>query len=140
MVRVNRLLISTHHFDQMRRHVIETAPEEGCGIACGKVQGSDYLVEEVFSVYNSLRSNTRFRMDPTEQLRLFNLMEERGWELVAIYHSHPNGPQNPSPTDVSEAYYPEVVYLIWAKPSRQWKCKGFLIQNREISEIPIEVL
>ncbi len=46
-----------------------------------------------------------------------------GWrmkslELVGIYHSHPHGPPGLSEIDVKEAYYPEVVHLVWSRTHR----------------------
>jgi proteasome lid subunit RPN8/RPN11 len=32
--------------------------------------------------------------------------------LIAIFHSHPHGPAEPSKTDIERAYYPEVAHLI----------------------------
>ncbi len=39
-------------------------------------------------------------------------MDERGEDLVAIYHSHPASQPYPSPTDRAEAHYPESVYVL----------------------------
>ncbi len=40
-------------------------------------------------------------------------MRERGEQILAIYHSHPNATEPvPSETDVRLAFYPSAVYLI----------------------------
>ena len=69
-------------------------------------------------------------MDPEEQLAVFNQIEDQDWQLLAIYHSHLQGPEGPSPTDVNEAYYPELVNLIWSNTTGEWICRGFSIQKR----------
>ena len=38
-------------------------------------------------------------------------MRAAGLELLGIYHSHPNGENEPSPRDVELAYYPEAAYF-----------------------------
>ena len=45
-----------------------------------------------------------YRMEPAEQLRVFNAIEKDGLDLVAIYHSHTRSPAYPSSTDVQLAY------------------------------------
>ena len=94
----------------------------------------------VHPVTNILHSPVRYRMDPQEQLRAFQEIDEAGLELLAIYHSHPNGPEEPSPTDIAEAYYPEVVYLIWSLASGNWQCRGFKIKKGVITETPLSIL
>jgi proteasome lid subunit RPN8/RPN11 len=33
-------------------------------------------------------------------------------ELLGIYHSHPEGENKPSPTDIARAFYPDAAYFI----------------------------
>ena len=119
----------------MLADVNERAMEEACGLVGGKDQTST----AVFPVINILHSPTRYRMDPEEQLRVFNQLDENQWELLAIYHSHPNGPPGPSPIDVAEAMYPGVIYLIWFRQSSQWECRGYLIENGVVDQVQIVV-
>ena len=53
-----------------------------------------------------------FQMDPRGQIDAMRAMRERGETLFAIFHSHPHGPARPSATDLTEAAYPEALYLI----------------------------
>jgi proteasome lid subunit RPN8/RPN11 len=72
-------------------------------------------------------------MEPEEQVRIFLSLEKLGWDLLAIYHSHPSGPDHPSSTDLAEAAYPESVYLIWFPQESEWACRGFLIQDGQFT-------
>ena len=51
-------------------------------------------------------------------------MERNGWELLAVYHSHPRSPAQPSATDVDMAYYPDArqVIVSLAEPKPRLKC------------------
>jgi proteasome lid subunit RPN8/RPN11 len=111
--------------------------EEACGLLLGEKSHDIYQAIEVFPIKNVLHSPVRYLMHPEEQLKAFNYMDENGLELVGIYHSHPNGPDTPSKTDIDEAYYPESVYLIWSLISGEWHCRAFLIQDATIKEIKI---
>ena len=119
----------------MRRHVAATAPEEACGLLAG---ASDEA-RVVYPIANALRSPVRFRMDPREQLAAFKQIEAAGLDLVAIFHSHPNGPAVPSPTDIDESAYP-VANLIWTTRDGVWNARGYLIHDGRFSEITLQVI
>ena len=76
-------------------------------------------------ITNELHSPVRFRMDPAEQLQAFLQFESQGLDLLAIYHSHPNGPPHPSPTDIAEFTYPGVLYLILSPGPSGWQVREF---------------
>ena len=128
-----RLYLSPPLWERMRAHVNREAPEEACGL----VAGTGNRAAQVFPITNQLHSPTRYRMEPKEQLAAFNEMDAEGWELLAIYHSHPYGPARPSVTDVDEAYYPDSFYLIWSRRNDAWDCLGFLIQDEKIRQIEV---
>jgi proteasome lid subunit RPN8/RPN11 len=109
----------------MREHVCSLAPEEACGLVAGK--GKTTMM--VFRETNSYHSHTQFRMEAEGQVRAFLKMEELGFDLLAIYHSHPAGPDHPSPTDLAEHAYPETAVIIWFPQGGEWVCKGFWIQK-----------
>jgi proteasome lid subunit RPN8/RPN11 len=122
---------------QMRREVAQCSPEEACGLLSGQIEAGYYRVAAVIPATNELHSPVRYRIDPHEQIAAFNQIDAQGLELVGIYHSHPAGPPDPSPTDIAEAFYPAAVYLIWSAPEGDWRCKAFLIQDGQV--IPVEI-
>lgn len=128
-----RLRLSQQHWEQMRQHVAQQAPKEACGLVAGENQRS----QAVLPIRNALDSPVRFRMDPVEQLHAFDYLDSQNWDLLAIYHSHPAGPDHPSETDLAEAAYPQAVNLIWFRVQGKWACRAFLIREARFEEIPI---
>jgi proteasome lid subunit RPN8/RPN11 len=137
--RPEEIIISSHHWNEMHDDVDRRKPEEACGLLAGAIGQNGYETLHVIPTANILHSSLEYRLDPQEQLDAFLQMEEQGWELVGIYHSHPQGPEKPSPTDIAEAYYPEAVYLIWYNRKGDWTCRGFLIQEKKVDEISVTV-
>ena len=119
----------------MRSDVNDRAPEEACGL----VAGLDDSSTAVFPITNLLHSQVRYRMDPQEQLAAFQWIDDHHWTLLAIYHSHPQGPHGPSRSDVAETTYPGVIYLIWSRLREAWDCRGYLIQGGEVTEVLVLV-
>lgn len=116
----------------MHRHASRRAPQEACGLLAGE----DDRVEMTQGIPNAERSQVRFRMEPGAQWRAFQRMEAAGLELVGIYHSHPNGPETPSPTDIAETMYP-VAQVIWSRVNGRWRARGFRIQEGKVAEISL---
>jgi proteasome lid subunit RPN8/RPN11 len=119
----------------MQRHVNESAPLEACGLLAGKKN----QVEAVIKVNNQAQSPVRFVMDPQEQLDAFNWIESQNFDLLAIFHSHPAGPETVSATDIAEAAYP-VVHIIWSRPNAEWQMRGFWIENGQVRKVTLKVL
>ena len=106
------LNFTPEQLNQITSHIESCLPEE----ACGMVGGLGRTARLVIPIENELHSPVRFRMAALAQLQGFDMIEGQGWDLVAIFHSHPQGPANPSPTDIAEFFYPGTAVII-ASPS-----------------------
>jgi proteasome lid subunit RPN8/RPN11 len=84
---------------------------------------------------NADASPVTYRLDGKEQLRVFDEMDEHGWELWAIYHSHTHSEAYPSETDVKLAFYPEAHYLLLSLADRSApELRSFRIAEGEITD------
>jgi [CysO sulfur-carrier protein]-S-L-cysteine hydrolase len=115
----------------MEKHL----PEEACGLITGKGN----IVRHHFPITNSLHSRFRFQMDGNEMLRVFEWMENHDQILLGIYHSHPNGPENPSSTDLEEDYYPGVIKLVGSKMKTQWVLRAYHQNLSGYIQIPLVI-
>jgi proteasome lid subunit RPN8/RPN11 len=127
--------LSSKHLKQMLDHVAAEAPLEACGL----LGGSNSKVQQVVPIRNVAESQVRFHMDPAEQINALFGFEERGMELVAIYHSHPAGPPGPSRIDISEDAYPEAVQLIWFLEEGDWICRAYRYEEGSAVEVALRV-
>jgi proteasome lid subunit RPN8/RPN11 len=128
------LTLNPEHWAQMEADVVLNAPKEACGIIAGTGNQSQLVIP----VTNILHSPSRFRMEPQEELNAFYMAEEKGLDLLAVYHSHPHGAGEPSVTDYDELTFPGIIYLIWYKGFGEWRCRGFLMNTRIDSiEVPV---
>jgi proteasome lid subunit RPN8/RPN11 len=126
---LEKLILTDDLVVQVGGHARTCLPQEACGLLAGNgVHATTFL-----PVKNELGSPTAFRMDAQEQLNAFLWMEEQALDLLAVFHSHPHGPQTPSATDISEFYTPGTACLIWTPSS----LRAFHITENGFTELPL---
>lgn len=106
---------------QRLRAAAEAAyPEEACGLLVGRhTADGSVLIDRIAESANVAKGERRrsFEVDPKVRFDLMRALEEpqggaEGARLIGHYHSHPDHPPEPSATDLSMAYEPELIWLI----------------------------
>jgi proteasome lid subunit RPN8/RPN11 len=114
--------ISRADWDELIAHARDDAPHECCGYA----RISDGRIERVVRGVNERHSPYGFELD-FKSLQAANDLEDEGFG-VAVYHSHPKSPAEPSQQDINIAQYPDWIYLIVSlagEPEvRAWRIRG----------------
>jgi [CysO sulfur-carrier protein]-S-L-cysteine hydrolase len=136
--------------DEMVAHAREEAPNECCGL----VAASDGDAVRVYRAGNAERSPVKYVVDPRDQIRIQNDIDDNGWDLGAIYHSHTRTEPYPSQTDINlalmdrrengevvgkEQLFPGVVYLIASLAEGEEPLRGFEITPDNVAEIELTV-
>lgn len=99
--------------DELLAHAREGEPEEVCGLLGGERDEATHRVETHHRAENVAETpKTRYEIGPREQLDLLERVEDAGREVVGFYHSHPQGPAEPSATDAQLATWPGRSYLL----------------------------
>lgn len=123
--------------DEMIAHAQEDDPDECCGLLAGK----DGRAVKLYRITNSEHSPTHYFMEPQELYNAYKDIEDNGWELLAIYHSHPRGQAYPSATDIELAVWPEATYIIVSLvDSEKPVLQAFHIVDGRISEAEMQVV
>ena len=131
------LILNSEILSAMVRHFQAELPREGCGI----LAGSGNAVTRFMPIANRLASATAFDMDPAELIGALRSIRESGDRLLAIGHSHPAGPAQPSHRDIESAYYPEAAHIIVSLASAENPvARGFRIVDGEAIEIELHVI
>lgn len=81
-------------------------PLEICGLLIGTTDGEQWQVEEARIVENLNRERAadRFQLDPQGYQRVDRELRGSGREIIGVFHSHPDCPAKPSPTDLENAW------------------------------------
>ena len=126
-------------------HAQEDAAIECCGVvavasADAGTPAGERVATRVYRAENVHASALKFEIEPLELLKLSNAIDEQGWEIGAIYHSHVRSAPYPSQTDIGfAASWPGVEWIIVGLAGgRQPEVRSYLIDGAQVSEVPLE--
>jgi proteasome lid subunit RPN8/RPN11 len=139
------MILTRSQFDELIAQARRDAPYETCGMIGGK----DGRALKIYPIKNIADDRVkRYFMDGADQIKAMQDMDDRGYDLISIYHSHPVTRAYPSPTDVRDAHdpdmaeplYPGAVYLILTlmNPDAP-EAHGYLIDGQVIEEVPLSI-
>ncbi|MEA2482436.1 MAG: [CysO sulfur-carrier protein]-S-L-cysteine hydrolase [Thermoleophilaceae bacterium] len=124
--------ISQAQLDEVIAHAQADAPNE----CCGYMSLDDGSVAEVFRAENIKNSPYGYELG-FKDLRAANELEDAGLQ-VAIYHSHPRSPAEPSQTDINLAHYPHWLYVIVSLAGEP-EMRAWRIGDGRVQEEPVTV-
>jgi len=95
--------IRREHLEAIAAHGRRGYPYEVCGALVGHWQ--EHRVLEVVEMKNceTEQPKIRYQMDPRDQFKLERRCRSEGLDVVGYYHTHPDHPPRPSPTDLARA-------------------------------------
>lgn len=128
--------LTSAHYQEIVDISESIAPIEACGVIAGKSGISTHI----YPITNTLNSPYEYLMDPAEMLKAFYDCDEKDWEVLAFFHSHPNHPPIPSQTDLARNYYPDTPHIILGKINSGWKMQAYLLKKSSYTKIPIVIL
>lgn len=138
-MRIARALV-----DEMVAHAREDAPNECCGMVASR-DGQAIRIERA---RNAAASPLRYEVDPRDQFRIQERIEDEALELGAIYHSHTRSEPYPSQTDINLALTPDgrdelwpgTLYVIVGVADEQAQVRAYEIAaGGRVSEVALEV-
>jgi proteasome lid subunit RPN8/RPN11 len=129
------LTLPREYVDAIVAQAREELPNECCGIVAGQDGRATRLIKAV----NAEHSPYRYNIDSRELLRIFRELDENGWEILVIYHSHTHTPAYPSPTDLSLAGYPDAFYVLVSLASDPPDVRAYHIRDGGVSEEQLQI-
>lgn len=111
---------------------------------CGLVSVSQEPEEEHYHCHPIPNTATdpqhRYDMEPESLIEAMREIRQHGRELFAIYHSHPSSPALPSVTDLNEANYKDVIYLIISLNTKGvLEIRAFRLADNDADELQLIV-
>jgi [CysO sulfur-carrier protein]-S-L-cysteine hydrolase len=117
---------------QLARIAKDALPNESCAF----LLGANDKVVKILPMRNMDESPVTFSIEPAELLHAYNLAENKGMEVIGIFHSHPARPW-PSSTDMKFMEINPVVWLIYS--TTESKLKAFVYNDDDDDDIVKEI-
>jgi proteasome lid subunit RPN8/RPN11 len=116
-------------------HARREKPFECCGFLIGSPEGVAYAVP----MENVERSRVRYRIDDRAHIELRRALRlfVPPVSIVGVYHSHPEGPAEPSPTDIAEALYPEWIHVIVGLGAVRPMVRAFQVRGGQVRSVAL---
>ena len=101
----------------------------------------------MYRAVNTAKSKFKYVMDPREQLRITDEIEDAGLDLGMIYHSHTRSDPVPSETDINLARFgdsddpawPGTLYLIVGTKDEEPDLRLWSIVGRTVEQVELVV-
>ena len=106
------------------------------------IAADDGRATHIYRAENSAPSpRLGYEIKGNELYRILTEIEDRGWVLEGIYHSHPHSPAKPSQTDINLAgNWPDAIYLIVSLEDQENPELGaFRLANGEVEEVGLSI-
>jgi [CysO sulfur-carrier protein]-S-L-cysteine hydrolase len=137
------LKIARSMIDEMVAHALEDAPLECCGV----VAAEEGVAVRVYRCENIHASPLRYEVGGPELARRLEEIEDAGWTLGAIYHSHTRSPPYPSQTDINmalfgdtrEQVWPGALYVIVGVAEAEPDVRAYAIEGDGVREVALSV-
>jgi proteasome lid subunit RPN8/RPN11 len=135
------LRLSHAQYETVVSHCFDGFPDEACGLLAGPLvdAASTGEITEAHPCRNADQSARTYTVDSRDYLRAMRAAEERGDEIVGVWHSHTHTDAYPSPTDVRQAVDPAWWYVIVSLKHGEPVLRAFQIREETITEVTVEV-
>ncbi|HTY21192.1 MAG TPA: M67 family metallopeptidase [Geobacteraceae bacterium] len=108
---------------------------------CGILGGTGGVVSSIFPVNNISGISEHFTMDPVQQFKIIKEMQDKGLEMIGVYHSHLENPAYPTADDVRMALSPDLsLVIISLKKLDNPVLKSFRISPGHVEPEQVEYL
>jgi proteasome lid subunit RPN8/RPN11 len=120
------------------QQIIQQARDEAPLEACGYLGGTGNVVTAIYPMTNADHSSEHYSLDPEEQFKVLREAQDKGLDLIAVYHTHPATPPRMSAEDIRLAYDTSVLYVIYSLQTDS--LKAFKVNdNRKVTELSVSI-
>ena len=118
----------------LSNEAIDKKPNESCALLFGKKNNETITIDEIFPAENIEKSPTNFTISNEQLIQGYKIAEEKGLEVIGIFHSHPDSEPYPSATDKKFMEINPVAWVIFSTVTNEFK--AYMYED-DLTTIPI---
>lgn len=130
-----KLFLTNEQKRILSTEAINKKPNESCALLFGKKENDEIKISEIFPAKNIEESPMNFTISNEQLIQGYKMAEEKGLEVIGIFHSHPDSEPYPSATDKKFMEINPVIWLIFSVSKNEFKAYMF-----ESEIVPISVV
>jgi|TARA_B100001750_G_scaffold78948_1_gene62644 proteasome lid subunit RPN8/RPN11 len=130
-----KILLPKVFRQSLEQHANVQSPLEACAILFGTSNDKTWETTDIFLTENIDKSEVNFTISNKQLMEGYTIAEDKGLDIVGIFHSHPNSQPSPSNTDIKFMKGNPVPWIIYSGVTKEMK--AYLLDS-DLIQIPIE--
>lgn len=126
-----QIILSNEHRQLLSKEAINKKPNESCALLFGKKVNNKITISEIYLSENIEKSPISFTISNEQLIQGYKIAEDKGLEVIGIFHSHPNSEPYPSETDKKFMKINPVTWVIFSLMTNEFK--AYLYESELIS-------
>jgi [CysO sulfur-carrier protein]-S-L-cysteine hydrolase len=132
---VLQIILSSQHKQILSKEAINKQPNESCALLFGKKVNDKIIITEIYLAENIEKSPINFTISNEQLIQGYKIAEDKGLEVIGIFHSHPNSEPYPSETDKKFMQINPVIWIIFSLVTNEFKAYLY-----ELEVIPVAIV
>ena len=130
-----KILLPKVFRQSLEQHANVQSPLEACAILFGTSNDKTWETTDIFLTENIDKSEVNFTISNKQLMEGYTIAEDKGLDIVGIFHSHPNSQPSPSNTDIKFMKGNPIPWIIYSGITKEMK--AYLLES-DLIQIPIE--
>jgi proteasome lid subunit RPN8/RPN11 len=129
-----QLILTKAQRELLTKDAINNKPNETCALLFGKKDNDKISIIEIYSTENIEKSPINFTISNEQLIQGYKIAEDKGLDVIGIFHSHPDSEPYPSETDKKFMEINPVAWVILSLVTNEFKAYMF---ESELITLPL---
>jgi proteasome lid subunit RPN8/RPN11 len=129
-----QLILTKAQRQLLTTEAINKKPNESCALLFGKKDNDKITIWEIYPAENIEKSPINFTISNEQLIQGYKIAEDKGLDVIGIFHSHPDSEPYPSETDKKFMEINPVAWVILSLVTNEFKAYMF---ESELITLPL---